>query len=1089
MSKIAKRAQNKRRNKNEEASKMNESSKKANLANNTSGDPKDASSKSSTSGGKLGKDEAKALMKDMVARLDLWRKEYYDEAKPSVSDEEYDKLFKELEELEAQFPDLALDESPTRKVGYSPRSEFGLVEHEVPMLSLNNVFPVVDEDTGALSHDEFDDFMRKVYEDAKAEDGTTRINFYSEPKFDGLALSLLYENGILVKAATRGDGKVGEDVTPNVRNIDVIPERLNPDDDGVVPSLIEIRGECLMFKEDFEKLNEREMEKALAKAFEKRRKELLEIARKSPKELVREYEDGNGNGGDSENGTADDDGNGDGKSLGGASLKSANREGKADAKSKESLEDAARRFHIDIDAPNLSPVNRNALTRRLLEVEDELARLADEDNLDEEAVKFRKKIKFANPRNAAAGSLRQLDPTITKERGLRFFGYSVARVEGAERKPTHSMEMAWIKKMGIPTPDGEIVDSSDSPAKVAAHYEKMAKIRPELPFDIDGVVIKVDDRALQEKLGYVMRAPKFAVAYKFPAEEAPTVLRAIDIQIGRTGAATPVARLEPVNVGGVEVSNATLHNLNEIRRKDIRVGDVVMVRRAGDVIPEVKRVVPEKREMVKDPKTGEMVPKNPPFEFPDKCPVCGSPLERNEDDAIHFCQGGLKCEAQKVQRLIHFVSRAAMDIEGLGDKIVEKLVRFGFVDDFADIIKISKTDLLRMKAREEEEKSLAMAAEGEDVSYDADDSGSDEAGESSTSESGDTASKKADSRVESQDGSDSESQSEGGDSEKETSGSTSDTDSKEEGKWADNIVNEIAKKLDPSLDKFIYSLGIRHVGEKTAKTLSSMLGDIDLVMKAPREHLLVMPDIGDVVSRSIVSFFANEDGARNVEDLLKAGVKPYSSKISPEIVEGISHEELLAKSFPSIPSKDRKSLGGALDSLMKEALEGSLGGEECVARAKELVAEHLGIADDAKPKAKSKQAEPMSLFDDEQESSLDSELGDAKGLKAQVIEAIARQVGFELDLIKNVDDNLRTSEEAKAHPFYGKTVVLTGTLLTMKRDDAKKLIESKGGTAAGSVSAKTDFLVAGDKAGSKLDKAKSLGVKILTEEEFLALFK
>jgi DNA ligase (NAD+) len=460
---------------------------------------------------------------------------YYVLDEPIISDAEYDRLYRELEELERQYPELISPDSPTQRVGDKPLEGFKQVKHEIPMLSLGNVF----------DEDELRAWDKRIRELT----GLEEVEYSAEPKLDGLAISLLYENGQLVRAATRGDGSTGEDVTANVRTIKAIPLRLRGENP---PRRLEVRGEVIMPRSGFKAYNE--------------------WARKHGEK------------------------------------------------------------------------------------------------------------EFANPRNAAAGSLRQLDPRKTAGRPLSFFAYSMGIADGVPDFSKHSQVLDWFKTLGIPVnPLNRVVHGYSG---MLDYYRWMQSIRDDLDYDIDGVVFKVNDLALQEKLGFATKSPRWAIAHKFPAEEATTRVRAIDVQVGRTGSITPVARLEPVKVGGVTVTNATLHNEDEVRRKDIRVGDTVIVRRAGDVIPEVVRVVPEKR-----PAGAK------PFEMPIRCPVCDSVLEKPEDEAVRRCPAGLSCDAQFKQALKHFVSRKAMDIEGLGEKLIEQLVDAGLLKNPADIYRLSKEQL------------------------------------------------------------------------------------------------------------------------------------------------------------------------------------------------------------------------------------------------------------------------------------------------------------------------------------------------------------------------------------------------------------
>ncbi|MDP3539096.1 MAG: NAD-dependent DNA ligase LigA [Azonexus sp.] len=664
------------------------------------------------------------------AELERHNHAYYVLDAPSIPDAEYDKLFRELQGLEQAYPELLTADSPTQRVGAAPLKEFLPRRHGVAMLSLNNAFEPAEVEA-------FDQRVRDGLESIAA------VDYAVEPKFDGLAISLTYENGLFTCGATRGDGATGEEVTPNLRTLHCIPLRLAG---AGWPALIEVRGEVLMFKADFAKLNERQRER-----------------------------------GDKE---------------------------------------------------------------------------------------------FANPRNAAAGSLRQLDSKITAGRPLSFFAYGVGA--GGEQLPlkTHAELMDQLAAWGFPVAEERrVVQGSKG---MLGYFAEIGKKRPSLPYDIDGVVYKVNRLTAQAQLGFVSRAPRFAIAHKFPAEEALTEVLGIDVQVGRTGAITPVARLKPVFVGGVTVTNATLHNEDEVRRKDVRVGDTVIVRRAGDVIPEVVAIVPEKRPS-RDLFGGE--PLHPPFELPKICPECGSTVARGEDEAIARCTGGLYCPAQRKQALIHFAARRALDIEGLGDKLVEQLVDAGLVHSPADLFGLTMETL----------------------------AGLDRMGEKS----------------------------------------------------AQNLVAAIAKSRQTTLARFIFALGIRNVGEATARDLAAHFGQLDALLAADGEALQQVNDVGPVVASSIAAFL-NESHNREIIGRLRAAGVVW--------------------------------------------LEG----------------------------------EPA-------------------------------DVGPRL--------------------FTGKTLVLTGTLPTLKRDEAKAMIEAAGGKVAGSVSKKTDFVVAGEEAGSKLEKALELGVPVIDEAELLRLLE
>ncbi len=560
---------------------------------------------------------------------------YYVEDNPEIPDAEYDRLMRELLEIEAQHPDLVTVDSPSQRVGGKPLSEFSQVTHEVPMLSLDNAF----------DDSELDSFHKRAQDRIG---GESIKQYCCEPKLDGLAVSLLYENGILVQAATRGDGTTGENITENVRTINAIPLKLRGDD---WPARLEVRGEVFMPKAGFEKLNE--------------------LARQKGEKV------------------------------------------------------------------------------------------------------------FVNPRNAAAGSLRQLDSRITASRPLSFYAYSVGVVQGADLAASHYERFLQIKSWGLPMcPETKRVDSL---ADVKTYYQDILQRRDALPYEIDGVVIKIDDIAVQERLGFVARAPRWAIAYKFPAQEEITTLNEVEFQVGRTGAITPVAKLEPVFVGGVTVSNATLHNADEIERLQVKIGDQVVRRRAGDVIPQVVSVIKERR-----PETARDII------FPTQCPVCGSHVERIEGEAVTRCTGGLVCQAQRKQALKHFVSRKALDVDGLGDKVIEQLVDREMVETPADLFKLSAgvlTVLERMGP-----------------------------------------------------------------------------------KSAQNIVNALEKSKLTTLPRFLYSLGIREVGEATAANLAQHFKSLEAIQAATEEQLIAVQDIGVVVAKHITTFFEEEQNQAVVQDLLVQGI-------------------------------------------------------------------------------------------------------------------------------------------------------------------------------------------------------------------------
>lgn len=596
---------------------------------------------------------------------------YYVLDEPQIPDKEYDRLLRELQKLEQQYPQLVTADSPTQRVGATPLSQFNEIQHLTPMLSLNNAF----------DEQEVSEFDRRAREKLNCES----IDYAAEPKLDGLAISLLYKNGVLERGATRGDGFSGEDVTQNIRTIDSIPLRLMGND---YPALLEVRGEVIMSKTGFEKLNHQQREKG-----EKT---------------------------------------------------------------------------------------------------------------------------FANPRNAAAGSLRQLDPRITATRPLSFYSYAVGKVEGGELPDTQMAVLEQLRHWGLRlNPEVSVVTDV---AGCLEYYGQLQHKRDSLDYDIDGVVYKVNDLSQQEKLGFVSRAPRWAIAHKFPAQEAMTTLLAIDIQVGRTGALTPVARLEPVFVGGVTVTNATLHNQDEVERKDVRVGDTVVVRRAGDVIPEVVSVVLSKR-----PKSTKK------FKMPGQCPICDSEVIRLENEAVARCTGGLYCPAQRKEAIKHFASRKAMDIEGLGDKLVEQLVDNVIVKDPSDIYQLDLTTLATLERMAE--------------------------------------------------------------------------------KSAQNLLDAIEKSKQTRLERFIYALGIRQVGETTARTLARHFGNLTKLMSAPEEELISVQDVGPIVAASIAHFFHEPHNQIIIKKLQDAGVHWADIKVAPKQQLPLSGKTfVITGTLANISREDAKAL-------------------------------------------------------------------------------------------------------------------------------------------------------------------------------------
>jgi DNA ligase (NAD+) len=646
----------------------------------------------------------------LKAELNRHGHAYYVLDKPSIPDAEYDKMFRELVELEQAHPDLITSDSPTQRVGGKPLPQFEQVRHSVPMLSLNNAF----------GEDEVAAFDRRVREALQSID---EVEYSTELKFDGLAISLRYENGALVQAATRGDGATGENVTANIRTVRAVPLQLHTEHP---PQVLEVRGEVLMYKSDFANLNERQR----------------------------------------------------------------------DAGQKE----------------------------------------------------------FINPRNAAAGSLRQLDSRITAQRKLRFFAYGIGVLEGADMPHSHAALLDWYASLGLPVcRERAVVRGAQG---LLEFFHGIDAKRKQLPYDIDGVVYKVNRLEHQQKLGFVSRAPRFAIAHKFPAEEAMTLVQDICVQVGRTGAITPVARLEPVFVGGVTVTNATLHNEDEVNRKDIRIGDTVIVRRAGDVIPEVVAYVPELRHA--DVRK---------FMMPTSCPVCGSTIVRPEEEAIARCSGGwIKCPAQRKGGLLHFVSRRAMDIEGFGEQLVEQLVDKHVITTAADLYKLGFTALAELDRMAD--------------------------------------------------------------------------------KSAQNVLNALEKSKSTTLARFIYALGIRHVGESTAKELANYFGNLDALLHASEEQFLEVDDIGPVVARSLNDFLSDPLNLELIEQLRGAGLHwPESERVieAPKPLQGKTF--VLTGTLPTLTRDDAaekiEAAGGKVASSVSRKTSYVVAGEE--AGSKLAKAQELGV--------------------------------------------------------------------------------------------------------------------------------------------------
>ncbi len=783
-------------------------------------------------------EEARARAEWLRAELNRHAHAYYVLDNPTIPDAEYDKLFGELGALEQQYPELCCFDSPTQRVGGAPLPQFEAVRHSVPMLSIRT-----ETDTTAGGAIAFDARVRR--ELGLGADAPP-IEYAVELKFDGLAINLRYDNGVLVQAATRGDGATGEDVTQNIRTIRQIPLRLN----GCKAPVLEVRGEIYMRRDDFERMNENQREKG-----EKT---------------------------------------------------------------------------------------------------------------------------FVNPRNAAAGAVRQLDPAISAQRPLSFFAYGLGEVQGWDTPDTHGAMLDALEKMGVPVnAERRVVQGAVGLTDFHAH---VAALRDALPFDIDGVVYKVNSYALQRRLGFVSREPRWAVAHKYPAQEQMTVVRDIDVQVGRTGKLTPVAKLEPVFVGGVTVTNATLHNEDETRRKDVRVGDTVIVRRAGDVIPEVVAVVPEQRP------TDAGQPFDMFLRLDGKCPVCGSHIDRIQGEADWRCTGGLVCGAQRRQAIEHFAGRRMMDIDGLGERYIDGLVEFGYVHGLADLYRLTVNDLLAMKRRAEERDGAIPE----------------------TVQKGKIATK-----------------------------------------WAENLIAAIQASRQPSLPRLLFALGIRHVGEATAKTLADWLGSMDVVRRAPAAVLRALPDVGATVADAIADFFAEEKNQRALDDLL-------------------SGLQIQGEGGPSAKLRERLATSALLAALDIPKLS-EVRARQLEERGGDLAA--LAVADRA----------AIALF----------------ALPAEVAEALAAwlDVPAHREMLIRIDEfragllHRMPQDAGSEGALAGRTFVLTGALPNLTRDAAGAMIEAAGGKVAGSVSKKTAYVVAGEEAGSKLAKAQELGIAILDENGLIELLK
>ena len=719
---------------------------------------------------------------------------YYVLDDPGVPDAEYDRLMRALEALEQTHPELITTDSPTQRVGAEPSAAFSEVVHEIPMLSLGNAF----------DESEVVNFDRRIHERLEFENNEENIEYVAEPKLDGLAISLMYEEGKLIRAATRGDGTRGEDVTTNIRTIKAIPLHLRGKN---LPPVLEIRGEVYMDKKGFLQLNQRQ-EQAGGKV-------------------------------------------------------------------------------------------------------------------------------FANPRNAAAGSLRQLNPKITAARPLAIYCYSIGKVVGIDLPDKHFDILMRLKDWGLPvSTETKIVKGVSG---CFSYYKKIENIRQGLPYAIDGVVYKVNDLKQQEKLGFIAKSPRWAIAHKFPAEQEITTILNIDIQVGRTGALTPVARLEPVEVGGVVVSNATLHNQDNIEQKDIRIGDKVIVQRAGDVIPEVVRVLIKRRP--------NDVRK---FVMPTECPVCGSKVVRLKDEAVAKCIGALFCPAQQIGSILHFASRRAMDIEGLGDEIAKQLVEFGLVNHIDDIYKLDIKSIASLEGMAE--------------------------------------------------------------------------------KSSTQLIEAIEASKKTTFGRFLFSLGIPGVGEEVARSLAVHFDDIDDLSSKKTEYYtkdLGIKSIGKTIAKNIIDYFNEHRNLSYVGDQLgsyiyELGIPKLTEKNADALaIKFKSLQELIKAPVEQLENKKRATITGVGEKLAKSIVK---------------------------------------FF----------------------------QNGHNLSVINNLlnagitwDQNLPEKNDL---PLAGKTYVLTGTLKTMTRESAKEQLQQMGAKVSGSVSKKTTGVIAGEKAGSKLEKAEKLGVKVLSEE-------
>ncbi|NYI21015.1 DNA ligase (NAD+) [Xanthomonas arboricola] len=808
-------------------------------------------------------------------RIDDANYRYHVLDEPQLADVDYDRLMRELEALEAEHPSLASADSPTQRVGYLAASRFAEVRHALPMLSLGNAF----------SDEEVREFVRRISERLEIKQPV----FSAEPKLDGLAISLRYENGEFVQGATRGDGATGEDVSANLRTVKAIPLRLRGQG---WPQVLEVRGEVYMPRAAFEAYNAQM------------------------------------------------------RAQGGKVL--------------------------------------------------------------------------ANPRNGAAGSLRQLDARITAQRPLSFFAYGLGEVRGGALPQTHSAILAQLRDWGFPV--SQLVEVVQGSEGLLAYYQHIGEARDGLPFDIDGVVYKLDDLAGQREMGFVSRAPRWAIAHKFPAQEQSTTVEAIEIQIGRTGAATPVARLKPVHVAGVVVTNATLHNADQIARLDVRVGDTVIVRRAGDVIPEVAGVVADQRPAG----TQE-------WHMPTQCPVCGSEIVREEGQAVWRCSGELTCPAQRKEAFRHFVSRRAMDVDGLGEKFIEVLVDSGLVQGVADLYLLTVDQLLQLRLISNAESPHAFLREAREhlasgayaqLETRVVGIGVDLAGEREVPQTWQADLLRA------------------------GLPSFDWNRRKIATKWAENLIEAIETSRDTTLERFLFALGIEHVGESTAKALSAWFGDLELIRHLPWPLFKRVPDIGGEVARSLGHFLDQPGNQQAIDDLLQRGVRIGDTHPpSPKLREALSFASVLEDmDIPKVTPVRAQQLAAAVESFAALRTAG---------------ADTLQQAGVPAPVV----AALLQWLDRPENAALASAAQQAmETVLARLPEADALQTG----------------------PLDGQTVVITGTLAALTRDAAKQRLEALGAKVAGSVSKKTAFLVAGEEAGSKLDKAQSLGVEIWDEARLLA---